>query len=123
MNHADGPRRVDTLLWSGITKVRMPIIDANITFPHHRHLSLLTGLFAPQVDRAVPTDMPPKKSLIQQKREKWAADKQDTWHTAYKTQYNDVAAESLVQNGAPMTKVASLSKNPLTHKTMGLRGD
>mmetsp|Transcript_27541 Transcript_27541/g.69505 ORF Transcript_27541/g.69505 Transcript_27541/m.69505 type:complete len:203 (+) Transcript_27541:96-704(+) len=93
MCHADGPRRVDTMLWSGITKV----------------------------DRAVPTEVPATMSLLEKKKQMWAKDKEDNWHTAYNQQFHDVCAESRRVNGVVATKVPSLSKLPRTHIQCGFR--
>mmetsp|Transcript_26778 Transcript_26778/g.52231 ORF Transcript_26778/g.52231 Transcript_26778/m.52231 type:complete len:203 (-) Transcript_26778:135-743(-) len=93
MCHADGPRRVDTMLWSGITKV----------------------------DKSVPTQVASQMSLLEKKKAMWAKDREDTWKTAYGQQFHDVCAESRQVNGKPMTKEPSLSKLPRTHIQCGFR--
>jgi hypothetical protein len=73
------------------------------------------------VDRAVPTQIPAPKSLLEKKKQQWKQDKEDTWKTAYTQQYHDVCAESRQVNGEKATKQPSLSKMPRTHQQMGLR--
>eukprot|EP00291_Cryptomonas_curvata_P019056 CAMPEP_0172174802 /NCGR_PEP_ID=MMETSP1050-20130122/13872_1 /TAXON_ID=233186 /ORGANISM="Cryptomonas curvata, Strain CCAP979/52" /LENGTH=132 /DNA_ID=CAMNT_0012846829 /DNA_START=224 /DNA_END=619 /DNA_ORIENTATION=+ len=60
MSHAEGPRRVDTLLWSGITKV----------------------------DSKVPTTILEKGSLLDKKRAEWSAQRESPWRTAYDQQFS-----------------------------------
>lgn len=59
ISHVEGPRRVDTLLWSGVTKV----------------------------DNHVPTAVHAKTSLLEKKRQEWAKQKESNWQTAYSKQY------------------------------------
>jgi len=59
MCHEEGPRRVDSFLWSGVTKI----------------------------DQKVPAGGNGKMSLLEKKKAEWAAQKESTWQTAYKNQY------------------------------------
>mmetsp|Transcript_43310 Transcript_43310/g.86910 ORF Transcript_43310/g.86910 Transcript_43310/m.86910 type:complete len:207 (+) Transcript_43310:1-621(+) len=94
--HAEGPRRVETVLWSGVTKV----------------------------DKNVPTATAAKSSLLDKKKAEWAASRESTWQTAYGNQfqkYDGISRETRgVVAGKPGDYNFSRDKRP--HLDMGLRG-
>mmetsp|Transcript_55796 Transcript_55796/g.136659 ORF Transcript_55796/g.136659 Transcript_55796/m.136659 type:complete len:204 (+) Transcript_55796:114-725(+) len=95
MCHADGePRRVETMLWSGITKV----------------------------DKEVPTGTHRKQTLLEKKRAQWAEDRDDEWKSAYKAEYRGVPGEEVKKQVQGLhLKQKSLSMAPRLHLSMGLR--
>ena len=96
MSHVEGPRRVDTLLWSGVTKV----------------------------DNHVPTAVHAKTSLHEKKKQEWAAAKESNWQTAYGKQYLQPEGAQREMRGVIQRRKddANFSKDRRPHLDMGLRG-
>ena len=96
ISHVEGPRRVDTLLWSGVTKV----------------------------DNNVPTAVHAKTSLHEKKRQEWAASKESNWQTAYNKQYLQPEGAQREMRGVIQRRKddANFSKDKRPHIEMGLRG-
>jgi hypothetical protein len=95
MSHVEGPRRVDTLLWSGVTKV-----DSN-----------------------VPTAVHAKTSLLEQKKQQWAAAKESNWQTAYSKQYLQPEPTERELRGVIIRRKddVNFSKDRRVHVEMALR--
>ncbi len=96
ISHVEGPRRVDTLLWSGVTKV----------------------------DNNVPTSVHAKTSLHEKKRQEWAASKESNWQTAYSKQYLQPEGAQREMRGVIQRRKddANFSTDKRPHIEMGLRG-
>lgn len=98
MSHVEGPRRVDTMMWSGVTKI----------------------------DSQVPTAVAAKSSLLEKKRREWEAAKESTWKTAYSKQYTPEQYSGAVREMRGVTlrnpKEPAFSKTKRQHLDMGLRG-
>mmetsp|Transcript_27437 Transcript_27437/g.56220 ORF Transcript_27437/g.56220 Transcript_27437/m.56220 type:complete len:206 (-) Transcript_27437:373-990(-) len=94
--HAEGPRRVDTVLWSGVTKI----------------------------DRNVPTAVHSKSSLLEKKKAEWAAARESTWQTAYGKQYTKYDGVARETRGVVASKEGdyNFSRDKRPHIDMGLRG-
>ena len=95
MSHVEGPRRVDTLLWSGVTKV----------------------------DSKVPTAVHAKTSLLEQKKQQWAAAKESNWQTAYSKQYLQPEPTERELRGVIVRRKddVNFSKDRRVHVEMALR--
>jgi len=96
MSHVEGPRRVDTLLWSGVTKV----------------------------DNNVPTAVHAKTSLLEKKKQEWASAKESNWQTAYSKQYLQPEAGVREMRGVIGRRKddSNFSTDRRVHLEMGLRG-
>jgi len=64
ISQVQGPKRVDTVLWSGVTKV----------------------------DRNIPQGVHERSSLLEKKKAEWKAAKESTWQTAYSKQVKEQEA-------------------------------
>jgi hypothetical protein len=95
MSHVEGPRRVDTMLWSGVTKI----------------------------DNGVPTAVHAKSSLLEKKKAEWAAAKESNWQTAYSKQYVQPEGAEREMRGVVFRRKddANFSKDRRPHLELGLR--